>query len=113
MFRCAIVPFAFALLTLTDMPAQAVDTPAFVGRWDCAGATIAITSDRFVADGKSRAIKAAEQGADGSWTLLVDGAGSLTLSNFVDRGMHYAVASGESHDCTKLRVKATGGGRGG
>ena len=37
----------------------------------------------------------------------------VALSDFADRRMPYVAANGDSHDCTKLKLYATAGGRGG
>ena len=37
----------------------------------------------------------------------------VALSDFADRRMHDVAANRDSHDCTKLKLNATAGGRGG
>ena len=94
---------ALALLTLFSSSAIASEDLPFVGKWDCEVATFTFTNSTYDNGSETLAFEEAQEGSDGSYTLLFEEDYMITLSGFTGDEMGwFSPASGDSFACTRV-----------
>lgn len=93
---------AACLLALLAPSALADDYP-FVGRWDCEVGTFTFTEDTYNNGAEDLPILEAQEGTDGSYTLMFADDYMITLSGFTGDEMGwFSPASGDSFQCRRV-----------
>lgn len=96
------LPTIAAALLLACGSSLAEDLP-FVGTWDCQVATFTFTPTVYNNGSEDLPIEEAQEGTDGSYTLLFADDYTITLSGFTDDAMSwFSPASGDSFDCKRV-----------
>jgi hypothetical protein len=94
---------AAAALLLASLPAASADELPFVGTWDCEVATFSFTEDTYNNGSEDLPILEAQEGTDGSYTLMFADDYIITLSGFTGEEMGwFSPASGDSFQCSRV-----------
>ena len=102
MHRARLLIAATTLL-LAGIPALAAEDLPFVGSWDCEVATFTFTEDSYNNGSEDLAILEAQEGTDGSYTLMFADDYMVTLSGFTGDEMGwFSPASGDSFQCSRV-----------
>ena len=102
MHRARLLIAATTLL-LAGIPVLAAEDLPFVGSWDCEVATFTFTEDSYNNGSEDLAILEAQEGTDGSYTLMFADDYMITLSGFTGDEMGwFSPASGDSFQCSRV-----------